>query len=262
MRCGWRGMLTLCAVCAYPAAGFCQGEHVPTLAESLSRTAIRAPSIAPDGRTVAYLLRETNWKENEFVAQLWLANVATGKSVQLTRGKKSAGRAEWSPDGRWLAFVTEREANAIEPQPAVQKEADAKESGKPDSSDAPKPAAKQIWVIAPDGGEAWSLTKSETNVEGFHWAKDGKTILFTAAEPPNKAGKARKERYSAYDVVEKDYEQHQLWSVDVSAGIAAARPQPARQLTFDPMLNVNSFAICRIPRAWPSARVTTHCWRT
>jgi dipeptidyl aminopeptidase/acylaminoacyl peptidase len=243
LRCGWRGVLTLCAVSAYPAAGFCESEHVPSLAESLSRTAIRAPSIAPDGRTVAYLRRETNWKENEFVAQLWLANVATGKSVQLTRGKKSAGPAEWSPDGRWLAFITEREASAIEPLPAVQKEVDAKESAKTESSDAPKPAAKQIWLIAPDGGEAWSLTKSETNVEDFHWAKDGKTILFTAAEPPSKAGKARKERYSAYDVVEKDYEQHQLWSVDAAAGIAAAAPQPARQLTLDPKLNVNSFAI-------------------
>ena len=243
LSCGWRGVLTLCALSAYPAAGFCQGEHVPSLAESLSRTAIRAPSIAPDGRTVAYLRRETNWKENDFVAQLWLANVATGKSVQLTRGKKSAGPAAWSPDGRWLAFVTEREANAIEPPPAVQKEADAKESGKTDSSDAAKPAAKQIWLIAPDGGEAWSLTKAETDVEDFHWANDGKSILFTATEPPNKAGKARKERYSAYDVVEKDYEQHQLWSVDVAGGIAAARPQPATQLTFDPTLNVNSFAI-------------------
>jgi len=243
LRCGWRGVLTLCASSALPAAGFCQGEHEASLAESLSRTAIRAPAIAPDGRTVAYLRRETNWKENEFVAQLWLADVATGRSVQLTRGKKSVGPAEWSSDGRWLAFVTEREANGIEPLPAVQKEADAKESGKTDSPDAPKPAAKQIWLIAPDGGEAWSLTKSETNVEDFHWAKDGKTILFTAAEPPSKAGKARKERYSAYDVVEKDYEQHQLWSVDAAAGIAAARSQPAKQLTVDPTLNVNSFAI-------------------
>jgi dipeptidyl aminopeptidase/acylaminoacyl peptidase len=239
----WRGALMICAMGAWPAAGFCQGEHVASLAESLSRTSIRAPAIAPDGRSIAYLQRETNWKANDFVAQLWLANVATGRSVQLTRGKKSAGPAEWSPDGRWLAFVTEREANAIEPLPAVQKETEAKESDKADAADAAKEAAKQIWLIAPDGGEAWSLTKSETNVENFHWAKDGKSILYTAAEAPNKAGKARKERYSAFDVVEKDYEQQQLWSVDVSAGIAQARPQPARQLTVDPTLNVNSFAI-------------------
>jgi dipeptidyl aminopeptidase/acylaminoacyl peptidase len=239
----WRGLLTLGVLAGFPLAGFGQGDHVASLAESLSRTTIRAPSIAPDGRTVAYLRRETDWKDNEFVAQLMLANVATGQSMQLTRGKKSAGPAEWSPDGHWLAFVTEREANAIEPVPPEPKETAAKEPGKSESPDAAKPAAKQIWLIAPDGGEAWSLTKSETNVEDFHWAKDGKSILFTATEPPNKAGKSRKERYSGYDVVEKDYEQHQLWSVDAAAGIAQQRPQPATQLTSDPTLNINSFAI-------------------
>lgn len=239
----WCGLWTLGVLVGFPSAGFGQGDHVASLAESLSRTTIRAPSIAPDGRTIAYLRRETNWKDNEFVAQLMLANVASGKSVQLTRGKKSAGPAEWSPDGRWLAFVTERDANAVEPLPPEPKEAAGKDAGKSDSSDAAKPAAKQIWLIAPDGGEAWSLTKSETNVDDFHWAKDGKSILFTATEPPNKAGKSRKERYSAYDVVEKDYEQHQLWNVDAVAGIAQQRPQPATQLTSDPTLNINSFAI-------------------
>ena len=152
-----RCVLTLCALSAWPAAGICQAEHVATLAESLSRTTIRAPSIAPDGRSVAYLRRETNWKENEFVAQLWLVNVATGKAVQLTRGKKSAGPAEWSPDGRWLAFVTEREANAIEAP--VQKEGDTKDAGKTDA-DAPKPAVKQIWLIAPDGGSCLLAVKN------------------------------------------------------------------------------------------------------
>jgi dipeptidyl aminopeptidase/acylaminoacyl peptidase len=236
-----RGFLMLGAFVAFPLTGFAQGGHVASLAESLSRTAIREPSIAPDGRAVAYLRRETNWKDNEFVSQLMLANVATGTSVQLTRGKKSAGPAEWSPDGRWLAFVTEREVNAIEPPAAV--EETAKGPGKTDAPDAAKPAAKQIWLIAPDGGEAWSLTKSETDVHDFHWTQDGKAILFTATEPPSKAGKTREERYSAYDVVEKDYEQQQLWSVDASAGIAQQRPQPAIQLTSDPTLNINSFAI-------------------
>jgi dipeptidyl aminopeptidase/acylaminoacyl peptidase len=231
-----------CALSVLPLSGFGQGSHVATLAESLSRTSIRAPAISPDARSVAYLQRETNWKENEFVWQLWRVDVGTGKAVQLTRGKKSVASAAWSPDGRWLAFVTEREANVIEPYAAVEKDAAAKEDGKSGTS-AAKPAAKQIWVIAPDGGEAWPLTKSETDVDEFQWTKDGKWIVFTAAEPPNKASKARKERYSAYDVVEKDYEQHQLWGVDADAAIKALQPQSAMQLTSDPALTIKSFAI-------------------
>jgi dipeptidyl aminopeptidase/acylaminoacyl peptidase len=237
-----QSMLALGTLCLLPLSGFCQGAHAASLAESLSRTSIRAPAVSPDGSSVAYLQRETNWKENEFVWQLWLANVATGKSVQLTRGKKSAGTAEWSPDGRWLAFVTEREANVIEPFTAVQKDLGAKDA-KGDTPEPGKPASKQIWLIAPDGGEAWPLTKSEADVNEFHWTKDGTSILFTAAEPPTKASKARKERYSAYDVVEKDFEQHQLWWVDAGAGIKAAQPQAAKQLTSDPALGIKSFAI-------------------
>jgi dipeptidyl aminopeptidase/acylaminoacyl peptidase len=242
--------LSACRLCpalfilsAVPLGGIAQEAHNATLAESLSRTSIRAPVISPDGRSVAYLLRETNWKENEFVWQLWRVNVAAGETVQLTRGKKSAGAAQWSPDGRWLAFVTEREAYVAEPLAAVPKEAAAQDGGKGDAADATKTAAKQIWIIPTDGGEAWPLTKSETDVESFHWAKDGKAILFTAAERPTKASKARKERYSAYEVIEKDYEQNQLWWVDATAAMKATAPQAAKQLTFDPTLSVNSFAI-------------------
>ena len=62
-------VLTAWALCMLPLSGFGQGSHVATLAESLSRTSIRAPAISPDARSVAYLQRETNWKENEFVWQ-------------------------------------------------------------------------------------------------------------------------------------------------------------------------------------------------
>ena len=228
---------------ALPLSALAQEAREATLAESLSRNSIRAPAISPDARSVAYLQRETNWQENEFVWQLWRVNVAGGETLQLTRGKKSAGPAQWSPDGRWLAFLTEREAYVVEPLAAVQKDVAAKDADKGDAAELPKPAAKQIWVIRPDGGEAWPLTKSETNVEDFHWTKDGRSILFTAAVRPSKASKARKERYSAYDVIEKDYEQNQLWRVDAEAALKATAPQSAKQLTFDPALSINSFAI-------------------
>src|SRR5271154_5053446 len=141
---------------ALPALLFGQAKHTPTLDEMLSLKTIAAPKISPDGRFVAYQMRETNWKDDEFVSQLWLTNVASGANFQLTRGKKSSGPGQWSPDGRWLAFVAERESTMIEPLA----------SGKEDAKSA-KPAARQIWLISPEGGEAWQLTKSETGIEGF-----------------------------------------------------------------------------------------------
>jgi dipeptidyl aminopeptidase/acylaminoacyl peptidase len=218
-----------------------QTKHTPTSDESLSLKTIGSPKISPDGQFIAYDIGETNWKDNEFASQIWLVNVATGKSIQLTRGKKSAGGADWSPDGRWLAFVTERESAAIEPLPAEKKD-EKKEEKKDDKKEEPgKPAGTQIWLISPQGGEAWQLTKSETDVEEFHWSKDSRFIAFSAAAPESKESKDRKEKYSDYEVTEKDYRQSQLWSVDVTEAEKNYLPMAAKRLLNDLSLNVTGF---------------------
>jgi dipeptidyl aminopeptidase/acylaminoacyl peptidase len=230
-----------------------QTKRTPTLDETLSLKNINSAKISPDGRFVAYRRRETNWKENSYVMQLWLARVTTGESFQLTRGKKSADQPEWSPDGRWLAFITERESSAIEPLSPEKKE--EKKEAKPDDKSGEKKeetksaeaggekrADRQIWVISPEGGEAWQLTKSETDVNSFLWSKDGKWIAFTANPPERKSSKDRKENYGEYEVYEKDYQQKQLWLVDVGAGAKGYLPAAAKQVTTDMTLNVDSFA--------------------
>lgn len=213
-----------------PVAG--EGRHAPTFQESLSLMTVSAPRISPDGRFVAYLQRATDWKENEFVQQIWLVNVKTGKSFQLTRGKKAAGEMEWSPDGRWLAFTTERESQSIEPvEPSKGKE-DAK---------AGKLAKRQVWLISPEGGEAWRLTKSETDVSDFHWSGNSRFLAFTAEAPEKVAAKDQKEKYADYQVNEKDFQQTQLWKVDVANAAGREVPAGAELIVKDPSLNVGDF---------------------
>lgn len=229
-----------------------QVKHTPTLQESLSLKSVGSPKISPDGRNIVYQVQETNWKDNEFVQQIWLVSVATGKSFQLTRGKKSAGAAEWSPDGRWLAFVTEREPTAVEPpaptppgkteQKTEEKKQEQAEKKDEKKEESPKPAGTQIWLISPGGGEAWQLTKSETDVGEFHWSKDSKSIAFTADAPEIKASKDRKEKYSDYEVFEKDYRQNQLWLVDVSAAEKNSLPVDAKRLISDLSINLTDFS--------------------
>jgi dipeptidyl aminopeptidase/acylaminoacyl peptidase len=218
-----------------------QAKHTPTLEESLQLKQLSSPHVSPDGKFIAYTVRETNWKDNEYVRQIWLLDVASGTAVQLTRGKKSAASAEWSPDGQWLAFTTEREAAAIKPPEPPAKDSKDPKDAKPGESGG-KPAERQIWVISPRGGEAWQLTEHETNVGGFHWSKDGKQIAFTASEAESKASKERKEKYSEYDIVEQDFTQEQLWVVDVAAATANFLPVKAKQITHDRALHVRGFA--------------------
>jgi dipeptidyl aminopeptidase/acylaminoacyl peptidase len=227
-----------------PTLGFAQGTHTPTLEEMIGLKRLDSSKISPDGKFVAYRVRQANWKDNEFVSQIWLANVVTGARFQLTRGKKSAGQQQWSPDGRWLGFITEREASAIELPSAEKKEEkpdDPSAKEKPSESGG-KPAARQIWLISPEGGEAWQLSKSESDIDGFQWSKDSKNIAFIANVPEAKSSKDRKEQFSDYDVYEKDYSQAQLWLLDVSAAVANSLPVSAKRLTSDFSLNVNSFS--------------------
>ena len=223
-----------------------QTKHTPTFEEQLSLRSLSGPRISPDGRYIAYRVRETDWKDNAYVRQIWLVRVATGENFQLTRGKKSADDHAWSPDGRWLAFTTEREQTAIPPVEPKSEKKDSKSEDEKDKKKEPdsgggKPAARQIWLISPEGGEAWQLTEHPVNIEAFEWSKDGKQIAFTAAADESKADKDRKEKFSDYEVVEQDFKQDQLWTVEVAAAEAKFLPVRAKQLTHDSSLNVTSF---------------------
>jgi dipeptidyl aminopeptidase/acylaminoacyl peptidase len=212
--------------------------QTPTLDQLLSMKSVARPRLSPDARFVAYEMTEADWKENAYVTHLWLADVQSGRSFQLTRGKKSSDSAQWSPDGRWLAFMTEREPAGIAPP---SEKSEKKEEKKDDA----KPDARQIWLISPSGGEAWALTKHSAKIESFRWSEDGRRIAFTAPVPESKAAKERKEKYSDYEVFEGDFDQNQLWVADVAAAEKDQSAVDAKQIVRDAKINVTD--ICWSP---------------
>lgn len=167
---------------------------VPTVDDLLNVKNAANAQISPNGQWVAYVVGETDWEQDAFVDQLWMAEVSTGRIVQLTRGKKGAGRPKWSPDSQWLAFTSDRIGDK-----------------------------SQIFLISPEGGEAQVITNSPTGVNNFDWSPDSKTIAFTAGEDTEKEEKARKDYYGAYTVVREDYNFVQLFTIDVAK--ASKEPQ-------------------------------------
>ncbi len=167
-------------------------RRVPTVDDLLNVKTAGGAQISPDGKYVAYTINETDWKQDAFVSQLWLANVATGKTLQLTRGEKSSGNPQWSPDGSWLAFTSNRIGDK-----------------------------NQIFVISPDGGEAMQLTKAENSVGGYSWSLDGKTIAFTSSDTDQKAAKERQDHLGGFEVVRKEYSYNHLWTLDVAEALKA-----------------------------------------
>jgi Tol biopolymer transport system component len=102
---------------------------------------------------VAFTIRETNWDENAYETEIWVAEAAAGEPRQLTNAPKSSQQPAWAPDNRTLAFVSDRDGK------------------------------RQIYRIDITGGEAEKLTSTEDGVYNFAWSPDGTSIAFTAQEP-------------------------------------------------------------------------------
>jgi len=209
--------------------------ETPTLDQLLSARSVARPKVSADGRHVCWEVGETDWKENAYVSNLWLAEVETGRPFQLTHGRKSSDGAQWSPDGRWIAFLTERDSSAIAPLP---EKGEAKDEDRAAKKDDAKPDARQIWLISPAGGEAWQLTRHAARIEAFRWSPDGRRIAVVAPAPESKAAKERKETYSDYEVFDEDYRQNQLWLVDVARAEKSGQPAESQRVVSDRKLNV------------------------
>ncbi|PYS82483.1 MAG: S9 family peptidase, partial [Acidobacteria bacterium] len=186
-------------------------RRVPTLDDLLTIKSVGATQISPDGKSVAYTVGYGDFKTDAFMTQIWLAQTDTGKSFQLTRGDKSATTPRWSPDGQWLAFLS----NRVEDK-------------------------NQIFVINPLGGEAQPLTKSETAIGNFAWSEDGKTIAYTATEPTAQTLKDRKDYLGDYDVVREGYSYVHLWTLNVADAMNA--PVAGYQRTKKKDFSVDSFS--------------------
>jgi len=190
----------------------------PTIDQSLELKSASNPQLSPDGRHVVYELSRTNWEDNAFERDLWIVDTATGDAHQLTASKKSSSSAAWSPDGRWIAFLSDRPAQI---------------SGSPADK-------TQLYLMSAEGGESRQLTKIEKGVNRFEWSQDSRKIALSAEDPESKAMKDRKEKYGDYEVVHGDYTMTHLWTLDLPADENSAVPEPKR-LTEGATFSVSDF---------------------
>jgi dipeptidyl aminopeptidase/acylaminoacyl peptidase len=200
--------LLLFIAAARPAA---DTPKVPTIDDLLALRTVGGVALSPDGKWVAYAISETDFDKDAFVTHLYLVPAAGGPSVQLTRGEKSATAARWSPDSKWLAFLSPRIGDK-----------------------------NQVFALPRDGGEAVQLTKSETAVSNFEWSPDGTAIAYTTSQAESKEKKARKEALGDFEVVRAEYAYSHLWTIDV--GEAMKAPSAGQERTKGADFSVGSFA--------------------
>ncbi|HEU5204477.1 MAG TPA: S9 family peptidase [Candidatus Limnocylindrales bacterium] len=126
------------------------------------------PRLSPDGRFAIVALTTSAPRRDGYRTALWLVPTNGEEPRQLTLGLRSDHHPRFSPDGRTLAFLSDRRP-FVEEEPERPADRDERED------------ATQVHVLALDGGEARRLTDLPRGVTAFEWAPDGRSLVVTSS---------------------------------------------------------------------------------
>ncbi len=113
---------------------------------------VGSPRCSPDGRWVAYTVTTVDREADERRTSIWMVSWDGTEDVRLTHGPGSETFPRWSPDGRYVSFITSR----------------------------PRDAKAQVWVLDRRGGEARQLTTLKGDVSAYEWSPDGKKLVLVS----------------------------------------------------------------------------------
>ncbi|MGA7359401.1 MAG: prolyl oligopeptidase family serine peptidase, partial [Candidatus Sulfotelmatobacter sp.] len=175
-------LLLVAIVLGFVLLSFADGKPKLTLDEFFNSVSYSSVALSPDGNSVVIGTERADWDQQIFRNDLWLYrdDGKGGSLIQLTQSGHDID-PKWSPDGRWIAFRSERKASP-------EKDSDSGDNKNKDKDD-DKGDLSQIYVISPAGGEAIPLTRGQEEVHTFSWSADSRTLYFATRNPWTKAQK-------------------------------------------------------------------------
>jgi dipeptidyl aminopeptidase/acylaminoacyl peptidase len=206
--------------CAVP--GFAESKPKLTLDEFFNSVTYPSVELSPDGQAAVMVTERADWDQQIFRHDLWLYrdDGKSGSLIQLTQSGHDTD-PKWSPDGGWIAFLSERKSSS-------EKDSDSGDDKKDKDDD--KGEVSQIYVISPAGGEAIQLTQGQEDVHTFSWSADSRTLYFSTRSPWTKTQK------DDYKKVWKDVVQYRtaergdtIFALDVSAALARHTAAPEKE---------------------------------
>jgi dipeptidyl aminopeptidase/acylaminoacyl peptidase len=163
---------------------------------SLNMRAIMDLQYSPNGKRLAFVVMEPAKGSNR-KRHIWIHEAGEDGSRQFTYSEKSESGPRWSPDGKTLAFLSDRGE------------------------------AQQIYLMRADGGEGVALTKGKNGVHGFEWSPDGTRIAYIAPDAKSDAEEKKEKDKDDAHVADKEDKRGRLWIVTVATGETKALTKPS-----------------------------------
>jgi dipeptidyl aminopeptidase/acylaminoacyl peptidase len=177
---------TICWGALFLCAAALSGAEKLTIEKAMQ---VREPSDlqwSPDGQRLALVLQEpVSGKSSQ--RHIWVYDAESRDLRQWTFSAKSEQAPRWSPDGRTLAFLSDREDTM------------------------------QIFLMPVSGGEATKLTSAKNSAESPRWSPDGKRIAFLASDPRTDEEDKKQRDQDDARVIDLERKPTRAWTVDVAS---------------------------------------------
>ena len=196
-----------------------QSKPKLTLDDFFNSVSFRSVEVSPDGNSVVIATDRADWDQQIFRSDLWLyRNAGNGSLIQLTNSGHDSD-PKWSPDDQWIAFLSER-------KPSSSKNAADSDASDSDSKDE---GVSQLYLIPPNGGEAFPVTQGDEEVHTFTWSADSRRLYFATRHPWTK------EQKDNYKKEWKDVVQYRtaergdtIFALDLATALAQHAAAPAK----------------------------------
>jgi dipeptidyl aminopeptidase/acylaminoacyl peptidase len=173
------------------------------------------PQLSPDGKLVAYVVTRVDRGQNRRNSSIWMATTDGSRAPwQFTTSPQSANSPRWSPEGKWLAFLSSRPSES------------APTAGAPASTT--EPPRNQVYLLSMMGGEAKRITNLKNGVSTLRWSPDGARLVVVSRIGPSDSRAESRDRsdvrhykntsYKFNDTGWFDDRRTHLWIVDAKTG--------------------------------------------